>query len=81
MNLLQSVTKAYYKVCQVLQSVTRFITKCVRYYKVGQNSLLSAPVNLLLNVATISTKCDTLLIAVKAGSHLAVRAIRRYDIL
>ena len=32
--LLQSVTDCYYKVRQVLQSVTDFITKCVRYYKV-----------------------------------------------
>ena len=32
--LLQSVTDCYYKVRQVLQSVTGFITKCVRYYKV-----------------------------------------------
>ena len=34
--LLQSVTDCYYKVRQVLQSVTEFITKCVRYYKVRQ---------------------------------------------
>ena len=34
--LLQSVTDCYYKVCQVLQSVRDFITKCVRYYKVRQ---------------------------------------------
>ena len=33
-NLLQSVTKSYYKVCQLLQSVTKFITKSVRYCKV-----------------------------------------------
>ena len=32
--LLQSVTDCYYKERQVLQSVTDFITKCVRYYKV-----------------------------------------------
>ena len=32
--LLQNVTDCYYKVRQVLQSVTDFITKCVRYYKV-----------------------------------------------
>ena len=32
--LLQSVTGCHYKVRQVLQSVTAFITKCVRYYKV-----------------------------------------------
>ena len=34
--LLQSVTDCYYKVYQVLQSVTDFITKCVGYYKVWQ---------------------------------------------
>ena len=33
-QVLQSVTDCYYKVRQVLQSVTDFITKCVRYYKV-----------------------------------------------
>ena len=33
-NLLQNVTDCYYKVCQVLQSVTDFITKCVRHCKV-----------------------------------------------
>ena len=32
--LLKSVTDCYYKVCQVLQIVTHFIIKCVRYYKV-----------------------------------------------
>ena len=32
--LLQSVTNCYYKVHQVLQSVTDFNAKCVRYYKV-----------------------------------------------
>ena len=31
--LLQSVTECYYKVRQVLQSVTDFIAKCVTYYK------------------------------------------------
>ena len=31
--LLQSVTVCYYKMPQVLQSVTDFITKCARYYK------------------------------------------------
>ena len=34
--LLQNVTVCYYKVRQVLQSVTDFLTKCVRYYKVRQ---------------------------------------------
>ena len=33
---LQSLTDGYCKVRQVLQSVTEFITKCVRYYKVRQ---------------------------------------------
>ena len=32
--LLQSVADCYYKLRQVLQSVTDFVTKCVRYYKV-----------------------------------------------
>ena len=32
--LLQSVTDYYYKVHQVLQSVTDFIRKCVRYHEV-----------------------------------------------
>ena len=32
--LLQSVTHFYYNVCQILQSMTDFITKRVRYYKV-----------------------------------------------
>ena len=32
--LLQSTTDCYYKMCQVLQSVTDFITKCIRYYKI-----------------------------------------------
>ena len=32
--LLQSVTDYYYKVHQILQSVTDFIRKCVRYYEV-----------------------------------------------
>ena len=43
--LLQSVTEVYYKVCQVLQSVTDFklqsssgITKCDIYYKVRSNT-------------------------------------------
>ena len=31
--LLESVTDCYYKVRPVLQTVTDFITKCVRYYK------------------------------------------------
>ena len=34
--LLQSVPGSHYKVRQVLQSVTDFITKCLRYYKVWQ---------------------------------------------
>ena len=34
--LLQSVAGSNYKVRQVLQSVTDFITKCLRYYKVWQ---------------------------------------------
>ena len=33
---MQSVTDCYYKVRQVLQSATDFITKCVKYYKVWQ---------------------------------------------
>ena len=32
--LLQSVTGCYYKVRQILQSVTDYITKCVKYHKV-----------------------------------------------
>ena len=35
-QVLESETEGYYKVRQVLQSVTGFITKCFRYYKVGQ---------------------------------------------
>ena len=35
-NLLQSVTEIYYKVRQVLQSMTKFITKRVTYYKKWQ---------------------------------------------
>ena len=35
-KLLQSATEVYYIVRQVLQSVTDFITKCVRHYKVRQ---------------------------------------------
>ena len=35
-KLLQRVTEVYYKVRQILQSVTNFITKCPRYYKVRQ---------------------------------------------
>ena len=38
--LLQSVTDCNYKVHQVLQSVTDFISKCVRYYKAGRNTCL-----------------------------------------
>ena len=34
--LLQSETGCYYKVRQVLQSVTDLIKTCVRYYKVWQ---------------------------------------------
>lgn len=44
-NLLQSVTKIYYKVQQKVN------TKCVSYYKVRQNLLLSA---------SGITKCDKL---------------------
>ena len=32
--LLQSVTGCYSKVRQILQSVTEFMTECLRYYKV-----------------------------------------------
>ena len=32
--LWQSVTDCYYKARQVLQSLTNFITKCAKYYKV-----------------------------------------------
>ena len=35
-HILQTVIDSYCKVRQVLQSVTEFITKCVRYYKVRQ---------------------------------------------
>ena len=35
-QVLQSVTDCYYKARQLLKSVTDFITKCVRYYKVWQ---------------------------------------------
>ena len=39
-KLLQSVTKVYYNVCQVLQSASG-ITKCDSYYKVRRNNGLS----------------------------------------
>ena len=39
-KLLQSVTKVYYKVCQVLQSASG-ITKCDSYYKVRRNKGLN----------------------------------------
>ena len=35
-HVLHSVTDCFYKVRQVLQGVTNFITKCIRYYKVWQ---------------------------------------------
>ena len=36
-QVLQSVTKSHYKVCQVLQSATRsYYAKCNRYYEVWQ---------------------------------------------
>ena len=37
--LLQSVIDSYYKVRQLLQSVTDFIIKCVRYYEVWPKPL------------------------------------------
>ena len=35
-QVLQSVTKSYYEVCQALQKMTKIITKSVIYYKVWQ---------------------------------------------
>ena len=35
-KLLQRVTEVYYKVRQVYKVLQKFITNCVRYYKVRQ---------------------------------------------
>ena len=60
---LQRVTDCYYKVRQVVQSVTDFIRKCVRYCKVWQTLLQTASGittcdRLLLQSASGITKCD-----------------------
>ena len=50
-SIITKCVKNYYKVCQVLQSASMCITKCVKYYKVWrllQSELVQAGKNKVL---------------------------------
>ena len=56
LSLLQSAMERYYKLRQVLQSATRFITNYDRYYKVRW---IYYKLQQVLQSAMIITNCDS----------------------
>ena len=84
MKLLQSATKVYYKVWQVLQSATKSllqsvtgITKCDSYYKVWQKFYYK--VRQVLQSVTGITKCDRVYYKVRQVLQ-CVTVITKWDV-